>query len=73
MPILVFESSLEPGLVGFTRADAGYNLPSAFAPWTQTGRIPPGTEVGDALLAGLLRNGFYLSRGGVELVVPRPP
>jgi hypothetical protein len=27
------------GSVGFTRADAGGNLPSAFRSWTQTGKI----------------------------------
>jgi hypothetical protein len=47
------------------------NCHQAFTPWTQTGKIPPEVEVGDALLAGLLRDGFYLSQGGVEN--NRPP
>ena len=74
MRTFVFNSRVDPGVLGFTHDATGSNLPPEYAPWT------PATEGGAILLGddtdhvsdahvvfdAIRRDGFFLAVGGYE-------
>ena len=70
MQVFVFRSQIDTSVVGFTTRRGGGNLPAAHAPWGLIERVAmlPGAPIvgvsggSDAVLAGIQRDGFFLSR-----------
>jgi len=70
MQVFIFHSKIDTSMVGFSRRRSGGNLPAAYAPWELIDRVAmlPGAPVAgvsggsDAVLAGIQRDGFFLSR-----------
>ena len=70
MHVFTFQSRTYPEITGFTTWRSGSNLPEEVGPWmfVRQGAIHPGDPVsgiyggGDTVLAGIERDGFYLSR-----------
>jgi hypothetical protein len=70
MQIFLFQSEIDNDLAGFTEEEDGGNLPSDYAPWKLIGgrAVQIGSNLsgvsggGDALLAAIQRDGFFLAR-----------
>jgi hypothetical protein len=67
MPIYVFRSDVDPTTIGFTRSEAGENLPHALAPW----RLIEDDEASimetgafNRIRRNLQDNGVYMARVG---------
>lgn len=70
MQVFIFCSQIDTSVVGFTTRRGGGNLPVAYAPWELLDRVAmlPGAPIvgvsggSDPVLAGIQRDGFFLSR-----------
>jgi hypothetical protein len=70
MQVFIFRSQIDTGVVGFTTRRGGGNLPVVYAPWELIDRVAmlPGAPIvgvsggSDAVLAGIERNGWFLSK-----------
>jgi hypothetical protein len=70
MQVFIFRSQIDTSVVGFTRRRGGGNLPVVYAPWELVDRVAmlPGAPIvgvsggSNAVLAGIERNGWFLSK-----------
>jgi hypothetical protein len=69
MQVFIFRSQIDTSVIAFTTRRGGGNLPAAYAPWELLERVAmlsgapiAGVSGGsDSVLAGIQRNGFFLS------------
>jgi hypothetical protein len=71
--ILLFQSTAQPEVFGFTVDITGDALPREFAPWLKAGSIPIAVEMASRVKEAIDRDGFYLSRNGSAITLnPKP-
>jgi hypothetical protein len=72
MRIHLFQSALEPDILGFTYDKRGANLPIELGPWTRAGRgaaieagpsrgALTGTRSSGSMIAAIEKDGFYIA------------
>jgi hypothetical protein len=74
MQVFVFNSRVDPDLLGFSQDATGRNLPLEYSPWepaTEGGAVLLGDDadhISDAnvVLNAVRRDGFFLAVGGYE-------
>jgi hypothetical protein len=74
MHVFTFRSRVRPDMTGFTSWRTGGNLPEDLRPWVYVseGAMHAGEPVNgvyrgaDTVLAGILRDGFYIARAKTE-------
>jgi len=80
MQVFIFQSSIDSEVFGFTKDQAGGNLPPDLGPWKPHGNAAMSTGQGvagigpsDPILAAIEASGFYVGRSGGVEVTRSPP